>query len=321
MSEDFYKGKTITVFVGNGPASGFDAYARLLTRHMARHIPGNPNFVVQHMPGAGGAKVNEYVARIAPKDGTAFAITMPGSLVQPLIMGADKFRYDPKALAFIGNADSGTRICIIKASTGVKSFEQTFKKELTLGSTAPGGSMFDYPKFTAELLGSKFKIITGYKGSPQVMIATERGETDGVCGLDISTLKSIKPDWVNSPDFNIIIQVGPRGGATNKELDKRGVPSLWKFVPKDKIPVVELITSQQFFHRPFFAPPGTPAAQLKTLRTAFLATLSDPETQKEAEKMRLALEPTGGEELGKAIVKMYGAPKELVAQMAKAIAP
>jgi tripartite-type tricarboxylate transporter receptor subunit TctC len=320
-ADDYFKGKTISLYVGSGPASGFDSYARLLSRHMARHIPGNPNFIVQHMPGAGGAKVNEFTARMAPKDGTAFAITMPGSLLQPLIMGGEKFRYDPKKLAFLGNADSGTRLCIVKKSSGVTSFEEALKKPLTLGATQPGGSLHDYAKFPVVLLGAKFKIVTGYKASPEVLIGVERGELDGVCGLDISTLKSIKPDWLSSPDYKTLLQVGPNNGRTNAEMDKLGVPSIWKFVPEGKRPLIELITSQQYFHRPFFAPAATAPAQLKILRNAFMATLKDPETLKEAEKMRLAVDPSNGEEVVAAVEKMYSASKELVAEMAAATKP
>jgi tripartite-type tricarboxylate transporter receptor subunit TctC len=321
VAADHFKGKTINLYVGNGAGSGFDAYGRLLARHMHRHIPGTPNFVVQNMPGAGGALVNEFIARIGPKDGTAIAITMPGSLLLPLTMDATKFRYDPKELGFIGNADSGTRICLVRTKTGIKSFEDVQKRKVTMGSTAPGGAMFDYAKLKAVLLNAQFNIVSGYKGANDVLLGIEREELDGLCGLDISTLKSARPTWLGSPDFTFLVQVGPKGAKTNAELDKIGVPSIWKFVPNDKLPVFELVTSQQYFQRPFIAHPETPPAVLKILRAAFLATLNDKETLAEADKMRLAIDPTSGESVAENLKKMYAAPKALLEQMAAATKP
>lgn len=320
-ADDFYKGKTIVISVGNSAASGFDAYARLLARGMSKHIPGAPNVIVQHMPGAGGAKVNEHTALIAPKDGTAIAITMPGSLLQPLIEGADKYRYDPTELSFIGNADSGTRVCIIAARSGVKSLDDARSKKVTLGSTAPGGSLFDYAKFKKELLGMQFNIITGYPSPGDVLVAVERGELDGVCGLDISTLKTLRPEWIGSKDYNILVQVNVSPDRTNAEMTKLGVPSLWKYVPGDKRQVVELIVGQQAFHRPFLAPPGTAPAQLKILRDAFTAALKDPEILAEADKMKLAVDPTTGEEVTAAVKAMYASPRSLVNAMSEATKP
>lgn len=319
--DDFYKGKTVTLAVGNAAASGFDAYARLLQRGMSKHIPGNPTIIVQHMPGAGGAKVNEWIALIAPKDGTSFAITMPGSLLQPLIEGTDKFRYKPTELQFIGNADSGTRVCIVHARAGVKTLDEARTKKLKLGSTAPGGALFDYAKFKRELLGLQIDVITGYPSPGDVLIAVERGEVDGVCGLDISTLKTLRPAWIGSKDYNILVQVTLSPNHTSAEMDKLGVPTLWKFVPDDKRKVIELIIAQQSFHRPFFAPPGTPPAQLAVLRKAFTAALKDPEVLAEAEKMKLAVDPTTGEQVAASVKEMYAAPRSLVDEMSAATKP
>lgn len=320
-AQDFYKGKTITLYVGQTSASGFDAYARVLQRNISRHIPGEPNVIVQHMPGAGGSKANEHTALIAAKDGTAFTITMPGSILQPLISDRSKFRYDPTELSYIGNADSGTRVCILAARTGVKTFADMMSKPLTLGATAPGGSLHDYARFKQVVLGGKFKIVTGYPGSGDVLIAVERGEIDGVCGLDISSLRTLKPDWVGSPDYVITVQVTFNESKSNADLDKMGVPTIWKFIPPEKRELVELIVKQQAFHRPFFAPPNIPAAQLATLRTAFMATLKDQVALQDAEKMRLAVDPSDGAEVTAAVKSMYAAPKALLDEMARATSP
>jgi tripartite-type tricarboxylate transporter receptor subunit TctC len=320
-AQDFYAGKTVTMIVANTPSSGFDAYGRLLARNMPRYIPGSPNIIVQHMPGAGGAKANEYTALIAPKDGTALTITMPGSILLPLLQGRQKFRYDPTKLAFIGNADSGTRVCILAAKSGVKTFEDLLAKPVTVGATAPGGSLYDYARFKQVLLGAKFRIVTGYPGPGDILIAIERGELDSICGLDISTLKTLRPTWVGSKDYNTVIQVTSAKDKSSAELDKIGVPTIWKFIPADKLPVVELIVKQQAFHRPFFAPGETPPAQLAVLRKAFLSALKDPAALAEAEKQNLALDPSSGEEVAAAVKSMFDAPQSLVDAMAKATQP
>ena len=321
VAQDFYSGKTLTLIVANTPSSGFDAYGRLLARNMPRHIPGNPNIIVQHMPGAGGAKANEYTALIAPKDGTAFTITMPGSILLPLLQGRSKFRYDPTQLAYIGTADSGNRVCIIAARSGVKTFEDLLSKPVTIGTSAPGGSLYDYARFKQVLLGGKFKIVTGYPGPGDILVAIERGEVDGICGLDISTLKTLRPTWLTSKDYSTVIQVTSTKDKSSAELDKLGIPTIWKFVPADKQKLLELIVQQQAFHRPFFASTDTPPAQLAILRKAFMAALKDPAALAEAEKSNLSVDPSSGEEVAAAVKSMYASPQSLVDEMARATQP
>ncbi len=320
-AQEFYSGKTVSLVVANTPSSGFDAYGRLLARNMPRHMPGNPNIIVQHMPGAGGAKANEYTALIAPKDGTAFTITMPGSILLPLLQGRSKFRYDPTQLAYIGNADSGTRVCILSAKSGVRSFDDLLAKPVTIGTSAPGGSLYDYARFKQVLLGAKFKIVTGYPGPGDILISIERGEVDGICGLDISTLKTLRPTWLASKDYNTVIQVTAGKDKSSAELDKLGIPTIWKYVPADKLKLLELIVQQQTFHRPFFASSETPPAQLDTLRKAFLAALKDPATLAEAEKGSLSVDPSSGQEVAQSVKAMYASPQALVDEMARATQP
>lgn len=320
-AQDFYSGKNVSLIVANTPASGFDAYGRLLARNMVRYIPGSPNIIVQHMPGAGGARANEYTSLIAPKDGTAFTITMPGSILLPLLQGRSKFKYDPTTFAYIGNADSGTRVCIMSARSGVKTFEDLLAKPVTVGATAPGGSLYDYARFKQTLLGGKFRIVTGYPGPGDILIAIERGELDGICGLDASTLKTLRPTWIGSKDFHTVIQVTVASDKSSPELDKLGIPTIWKYIPKDKVPLVELIVRQQAFHRPFFAAAETPPAQLAVLRKAFLQALKDPAALAEAEKSFLSVDPSSGEDVAAAVKSMYAAPQSMVDAMSEAMKP
>ena len=318
-AQDFYQGKTLTVVVANTPGSGYDAYGRILARHISKYLPGKPNVIVQNMPGAGSIKAAEYTYVIAPKDGTSFTLLMPGALIEPLTGDPAKYRYDPTKFSYIGTTDSGTRLCAVKAPSKVKTFADAKTTKVLIAVTAVGSSSFDYPNMLNALAGSKFELVTGYPGPGDMFLAVDRGEADGICGIDISTYRSLRPEWLTvQGKANFLLQAGLE---PNAELLKQGIPSIWDFVEGDNRKVVELIVSQQVFQRPFLAPPGTPAAQLEALRKAFMATVDDPEFREDARKANLDLNPKSGEEVEALVKKIYSAPRELIDKMTKAIRP
>ena len=318
-AQDFYAGKTVTVIVANTAGSGYDAYGRITARHMQKYIPGKPTMVVQNMPGAGSIKAVEYTTAIAPKDGTAFTLAMPGALIEPLTGDPNKFRYDPTKIAYIGTADSGTRMCMTKQSSAIKSFADAQKSKTIMAATAAGSSAYDYPHFMNALAGAKFTVTTGYPGPGDMFLAAERGESDGVCGLEYSTYTTLRPGWLEGPGKgNPLVQAGLE---PNAKATRLGFPWLFDFVKAEDKPVVELIVSQQVFQRPFLAAPGTPAAQLKILRTAFMAAMKDPELLEDARKSSIEINPKSGEEVEALVAKIYGSPKDLIDRMAKAIRP
>jgi tripartite-type tricarboxylate transporter receptor subunit TctC len=318
--EDFYQGKTVNLIVGVDAGSGYDAYGRLLARHMPKYMPGKPVILVQNMPGAASITAAQHLYVVAPKDGTAFGILFPGALVEPLTGDPAKYRYDPTKFEYIGTADSGTRLCFTSAASKVRTFADARTTKVLMASTASGSSSWDYPHFLNALGGSKFEVITGYKGPADLLLAMERGEAEGVCGLDVSTVKTLRPDWF-APGAGKAHFLAQAGLQPKEELTKLGIPSIWEFITGDNRQVAELIVSQQVFGRPFVAPPGVPEAQLKILRTAFMASWGDPELVAEAAKMKLELNPKGGEEVGALIRKTYAAPKDLLDRMTKAIRP
>lgn len=317
-AQDFYQGKTVTLVIGNTAGSGYDAYGRLVAKYMAKHLPGKPSVISQNMPGAGSIKATEYTYVIAPKDGTHFGLMMPGALVEPLTGDPTKYRYDPTRFEYIGTADSGTRLCFTFERSKIRSFEDAQKIKTIIAATAAGSSAYDYPHFMNALARTKFDVVTGYPGPGDLFLAIERGEADGICGLDVSTVTSLRPGWLGTPKLNMLVQAGLE---PNPELNRLGVPSLWKFIEAKDRPLVELIVSQQVFQRPFMAPPGTPAQQVQALRVAFDAAMKDPELIAEAQKGNLALNPLGGAEVEALIKKMYAAPRDLVERMAKVIRP
>jgi tripartite-type tricarboxylate transporter receptor subunit TctC len=316
---DFYAGKTVTIVVANPAGSGYDAYARLLGRHIVKYIAGKPTIIVQNMPGAGGIKGADYTGTLAPRDGTTFALLVPGALTEPLVSDAKKFRYDPTKFGYVGTMDSGTRLCLTSHKSKIKSMADAQKAKANVGTTAPGSSSYQYPMFTNALAGTKFNTITGYQGPPDIFVALERGEVDGACGFDISTFTALRPAWLEGPaKANPILQYGLE---SNEYATRLGFPSIWNFVKEEDKALVRLIVSQQVFQRPFVTPPGVPGAQLEVLQSAFANAMTDLELVAEANKSKLSLNPKGGVEVAELVKQMYAAPKPMIDRMKTVIRP
>ncbi len=316
VAADFYAGKTITIIIGSGSGGGYDRYGRTIGRHISKHIPGLPNVIAKNMPGAGSMKAAEYLFNIAPKDGTTIGIIFPGAIVEPLINSKKKFRFDPPKFEIIGVANAGTRLCVTFHTSKVKSFEDAQKMEAQMGGNSPGSSTTDYAEMLNNLAGTKFKIVNGYKSSSRVVLAMERGELDGICGFDAASFRSQRPDWYNTKLTHMLVQAAIK---PHPELTKIGVPSIWKYVTGKNREVAELILAQQEFHRPFVAPPTTPAARVAILRAAFDKTMKDPEFLAEAKKSRLDINPKTGPEVAQLITRMYASPKDVVEGARKAL--
>ena len=319
QAQDFYAGKQLTIVVANTAGSGYDTYGRLLARHISKHIPGKPTVIVQNMPGAGSIKATDYTFNVAPKDGTTFTLAMPGALVEPLTGDPTKYRYDPVKIAYIGTMDSGTRMCMTRPGSPIRTMDDARKNRTIMAATAIGSSAFDYPNFINAVAGTKFNVVTGYPGPGDLFLAAERGEAEGLCGIELSTYSALRPGWLSGDKKgNALVQLGLE---VNPRVTELGFPPIWDFIKPEDKPLVELIVSQQVFQRPFLAPAETPAPQLRVLRTAFMAALRDPELLEEAKKSTIELNPKSGEEVEALVKKIYGAPKSLIDQMAKAIRP
>jgi tripartite-type tricarboxylate transporter receptor subunit TctC len=316
---DFYAGRTIDFEVGADVGGGYDIYARTVARHMGRHIPGNPTIVVKNMPGAGSGRTAVYISNVAPKDGATLGALMPGAIIGPLLDDKPETQFDPTKVIYIGSADAGTRICATFQSSKTKTFEDARKQKTILGATAAGGATRDYGYLHNHTSGTKFDVVAGYKGTADIALAMERGEVDGTCGWDWSSAKSQKSDWVRDHKINILVQVGLD---PNPELTGMGVPELWKFIGNDEDrKVTEMVVSQQIFQRSYIAPPGTPAEQIATLRTAFDATMSDPQFLADAETVRIAITPLSGAKVQEIVQKLYTTPKPIVERARQVIKP
>lgn len=315
---DFYEGKTLAIIVGNDAGSGYDSYARVLSRHMAKYIPGKPNIVVQNMPGAGSINAAQNVFFVAPKDGTTIAILFPGAIIEPLTGDPAKYRYDPTKFEFLGTADSGTRLCFTNANANVKTFADARARKSLMAATAAGSSAWDYAYFFNALAGTKFEVVSGYKGPAEMFLAMERGEADGVCALDSGALGAVRPEWFAPGKLNFLAQAGLE---PNERFTKMGAPSMWDFIPPENRATAELIVSQQVFGRPFVAPPGTAEPQMKILRAAFAQAWKDPDALEDAARMKIDVNPRDGDVVAGLVRKIYESPRALIERMAKAIRP
>ncbi len=316
-AQNFYEGKTITLVVGSSAGGGYDIYSRTLARYMPKHIPGNPLMIIQNMPGAGSGKTAEFIYTLAPKDGTTFAMIFPGMVVEPLLKPG-KFRFDPTKFEFLGSADSGSRLCVTHRTSKIKTFDDLFKSEGTFGGSGPGSSTTDYAQLLANTTGGKLRVVNGYKGSHDTVLAMERAELDGICGFDSSSFKAQKPDWFNTSESHMILQAALE---PFPELTKLGVPHIWKYVTGENRKIVEIVLAQQEFHRPYIAPPGVNPQQLAVLRQAFMATMKDPEFLATATKMKLTISPKDHAEVTALVKKMYASPRELLDKVNKSLKP
>lgn len=316
VAQEPWAGKTLTMIVGSEAGSGYDTYARVVARHLGRHVPGKPTLVVQNMGGAGSKRAAEHIALLAPKDGSTIALLFPGAIADPLITERAKWRYDPTTLEFLGTADNGTRLCATFHTSKVKTFEDARRETVLIGASAPGGSTFDYPTMINALAGTRFKVVAGYKGTTDIAVAIERGEVDGWCGIEVGTFQAVRPTWLPQKLVNPLVQLGM---TPNPAMTALGIPSIWQFVPQENKAAMELIVSQQVFQRPFVAPPGTPADRMDALRTAFMATMADAEFKSEAQRLRLEVNAKSGPEVAALVKRMYQSPRETVEKMAKAV--
>jgi tripartite-type tricarboxylate transporter receptor subunit TctC len=309
---DYYAGKTIEWTVGADVGGGYGIYSRTIAKHLPRYIPGSPVIVVKNLPGAGSAKAATFLAQVAPKDGTAIGSLMPGGVIGPLLEEGAKPQYDPTKLLYLATADSGTRVCATFVNSKTKTFADAQKQKTVMGASAAGGSTRDYVNMLRKAAGAQFELVTGYKGTAEIGLAVERGEVDGLCGWDWSSLKSQKSDWLRDKKVNILVQISLEPEA---ELTQLGVPRVWDFIKNDDDKkAVELVVSQQVFGRPFVAPPGTNPEAVKILRAAFAAAMKDKELLADAEKAKIDINALDGAKVQDVVEKVYASPPAVVAR-------
>jgi tripartite-type tricarboxylate transporter receptor subunit TctC len=308
-AEEFYRGRTINLVVGFSAGGGYDLYARLLGRHIGRHIPGNPSVAVQNMPGAGSLKATQYVYAVAAKDGLTIGTISRGMLAEPLLSGAN---FDPNKFSWIGSITSETSVCATWKTSPVKTWDDMFKREFSLGSNALGDDTASFALIMRNVFGAKVKLVTGYPGGNDVNLAMERGEVDGRCGWSWSSLKSQK-QWL--PNVSVLVQFN-----LEKNPDLPSVSMALERAPDDdKRQVLRLLIAGQYVGRPFFSSPGIPAERKAALRAAFDATMKDPQFLAEAAKADIEISPLSAGTIETFLAELYKTPKDVAAKAAAAI--
>ncbi len=312
--DDFYKGKSIDIFIGSAPGGGFDAYARLVARHMGKYIPGNPSLVPKNMPGAGSARAAAHLFAVAPKDGTAMGALFSGGIVDPLFDPSKRDQYDPTKFYYLGSANNEVATCMIWHAAPVKTMADALQKEAILGASASGGSSRDFAASLANVLGAKIKLVSGYEGSKEMLLAMERGETHGICGQLWSSITTQSSDWIRDKKLHFWVQM-----SLKPHPDLPQVPMVWEFVKSDRDrQVLELIYGQLVFGRPYMLPPGVPAERARALRDAFAKTMADPDYKSEAARSQLEVQPVGGAEVQALVEKMFSTDPAIAAAAAEA---
>ena len=315
--EDFYRGKTINMTISSGEGGTNDAYARLIAEFLPKYIPGHPQIVPRNMPGAGGLKAANYLYDKAPKDGLAYGIVQRGVVVQP-ILDIKSANYDPSKFNWIGSTARETSVGVVwNASTDVRTIQDAMKKEVIVGSSGVGNDTGGFPLVLNHLLGTKFKLIHGYKSGSAISLAMERGEVQGRIGWSWGSVTSRSPELLRDKKITVLIQMG-----LEKADDLPKVPLAIDLAktPEDRN-AMELIFAATTIGWPSVMPPDVPKDRIKAIRAAYNTMVKSPEFKAQAEKRRLELDPVTGEQIDKIVARIMSFPKPVVERAQRAMTP
>jgi len=316
---NFYKGKRLKIIIGSGAGGGYDTYARLVERHMGRHIPGNPSIISQNMTGAGGIIATNFVVNVAPKDGTVIGGLQRSAALVPLL-GAKGPKYKAEELNWLGSLAKEAGVCALSKASGAKSFDDIFKKQYTMGGTGPNSTEF-WPALFRNLMAAKFKLIKGYPSTPQVHLAIERKELDGVCQSWASFAVQAK-GMLKKGVITPLVQVSLH---PDTEMTKLGIPMLQEFLTKDNLAKGQNLEDVQLFFRltvipplmgrPFALAPGVPNARVAAMKKAFIDMTKDPKFLEDAKRLKRDIEIVDGDEIQKIIADIAKTPKAKLAAL------
>src|SRR6266851_1998398 len=309
----FFRGKTLRLIVGIAVGSGYDINARLLARHMAAHIPGQPTIIVQNQPGAGSLAMTNALYIAGPFDGTVMGASFNGMPTTPLLQPAGA-RFDPEKLNWLGSTNRETQVMYVWHTAPAQTLEDARIRQIIMGAQAPGSTQFDYPVLAKEMFGFKFKVVTGYESTPKIHLAMESGEVHGTIA-NWSTLKAINANWVPEKKIRILAQ-----WALKKNAELGDVPLFLDLATTDaKRAALKLMLARLEYGRPFFLPPNVPAARVSALRQAFDATMRDPAYLAEADKLKIDVDPLSGGEVAALIEQVSRTPADTVARVRTAL--
>jgi tripartite-type tricarboxylate transporter receptor subunit TctC len=314
--EAFYKSTPVTMLVGSGAGGGYDFYARTFARYWTNHIPGHPAIIAKNMPAAAGLAAAATLYTSADRDGATIGAFTNGAAMDPLF-GNPAAHYDALRFNWLGSIGKLENVCFTWRSSPVKTIADARARDVIVAAAGATSNSAIVPNLLNALIGTRFKVVSGYDPGSGLTMAVERGEADGICGLSWSTIKASRPHWLTDNSLNVIVQMG-----LAKLPDLPDVPSALDLVDGAQArQVMELILMRQQAGRPFAAPPDVPAERVAALRAAFAATLADADFRAEADRLQLEIAPMSGEAIGTMLAKAYAAPPPIVARAAALVYP
>jgi tripartite-type tricarboxylate transporter receptor subunit TctC len=297
---DFYRGKSIELDINVSVGGGYDLYARMVARHIGKHIPGNPTVLPKNMEGGGGMRLANWLYNVAPKDGTAIGALARATAFEPLL-GNKSAQYDGTKFNYIGSANDEVSVCVAWYASGVKTFADAQQMQLVVGAAGVADDTYQYPSLLNHMFGAKFKMIPGYPGGNEINLAMERGEVQGRCSIPWSTVKATRRSWIEESKVSLLMQY-----SLGKHADLPNVPLVMDLAKTDEQrTILKLIFGRQVMGRPFAAPPGTRKDRVNALRNAFMETMGDKEFLSEAEKAKLEITPVSGERIESLVLEVY----------------
>ncbi len=295
----FFQGKTVTIIVGQSPGGLYDTTSRLVGRHIGRHLPGNPTFVVQNMPGAGSTTATNHLYVRAPKDGTVLGVVARGQTVEPLLN--PKSIHDSRRFNWLGSLTDEVSVGVVWHTSPVHKFDDLYVHETVVGGTGPGADTDRIPKLLIRMTGAKLKLISGYPGGNEITAAMEKGEVQGRFGWSWGSVKSRSRAWLDEKKIRVVVQA-----ALERAPDLPDVPSILDFAKTDEDKqVIELLFSAQSYAWPMMAPPEVPADRVAALRKAYADAVKDKALLGDAEKLNIEVNFMPGEEINRRIERLY----------------
>jgi tripartite-type tricarboxylate transporter receptor subunit TctC len=311
-STPFYQGKQITIVVGFTTGGTYDATARLFARHPGKHLAGNPSVIVRNMPGSGSLVAALHLYGAAPRDGTALGVIGGGVVLEPLL-GNPQAKYDARRFNWIGGRTKDNIVCATWNKVPVRTMADVVKRETVVGATGPGSRTLTHPRAFNELLGTKFKIVSGYPGGNEITLAVERGEVEGYCGWSVGSIVNRASSWLHDGTLTLLAQF---------TRDLPNVPVARDLVPTETGKrAIDFLSADVVLAWPLMAPPDLPAERVKELRAAFLAMMIDPELRAEAAKQKLEAAAVPGGEMQELVEQLYGSPPDVVELVKKLNSP
>jgi tripartite-type tricarboxylate transporter receptor subunit TctC len=307
IDDPFYRTRNLTLIVGADSGGGYNVYSRLMSRFMARYMPGDVSIIIQSMPGASGRRAAEYLYNSVPQDGSAFG-TLEQNIPLTQIMSQESMHFDIAKFNYLGNAASTVSVAVSWHKTNVKTIDEAKNTEVIVGATGQTGTTELFARIMNRAIGTKFRVVTGYPGGNEINLAMERGELGGRASYSWSSLKSINPDWVAQKKVNILVQIG-----LHKDADLPDVPLLLDLVKAgpDR-EAIRLFSSSLELGRIYLAPPNVPPERVAILRKAFGQAVADPMFVQEAKRLNLDVNPSDGPSVQNLVKSLASEPPEVI---------